>query len=197
MKKFLRVYQGEWSKSIVQVNFCNEERHDGRFAGVTVVKGPALPFGQWLYIFKKEILEKHREEVERVLDQYNSFYRKARIEAREMFREEENSRWNKIAIRTAFEKRVGESGCVDYKFIEKIYNDPMFETGNIHIEGFHVSMCGLVNKTPPKNIYVLCALWKHFNWDQFIETVSYSEFEPKEYDWGNGATAVYITDIIV
>ena len=196
MKKFLRVPQEEGRVSIIQVDYCNDNGLGGRFAGVTVVKGPALTFGQWLFIFREEILEPNFEEIQRTLDRYNEHYRKARIEAREMFREEENSRWCKTAIRTAFEKRIGESGCIDYKFIEKIYTDPMFETGDIHVETFHVSMCGKVNKKPTKNIFVLCALWKKFDWNQFIEPVSYTEFMPKEYDWDADATTVSVTDII-
>jgi hypothetical protein len=193
MKKLLRVTQNDGT-SVVQVNYCNDNRLSGRFAGVTVLKGPALTFGSWLFIFKKEILEKFSEDVERVLQEYNDFYRKARIEAREMFREEENVRWSKTAIRTTFEKYIGESGCIDYKFIQKIYTDPMFETGNIHIETFHVSMCGKVNRKPPKHIFVLCSLWKKFKWNQFVEPVSYTEFESKEYDWTT--TGVSVTDIM-
>ncbi len=188
MKKFLKVKQEEGT-SIVQVDFCNENRHGGRFAGVSVLKGPSLYFGKWLYIFKKEILEKYSEEIQRVIDEYNDFYRNARIEAREMFREEENPNWNKTAIRSAFEKHIGESGCIDYKFIEKFYTDPMFETGDIHVETFHVSMCGKVNRKPTKHIYVLLALWKKYNWSQFIEPTSYTEFKPKEYEW----ESVYVT----
>ncbi len=183
MKRFLKVLHDDLHVSVIQVDYCNGNRLGGRFAGVSVLKGPSLTFGQWLFIFKKEVIEPHFEEIQRVLDDYSDFYRNALVEAREMFREEENVRWRKTAIRTAFEKYIGESGCIDYKFIEKIYTDPMFETGNIHIETFHVSMYGNVNRKPPKHIFVLCALWKKFNWNQFIEPVSYTEFEPKEYEF--------------
>ena len=194
MKKFLRVPQ-EGKTSIVQVDFCNEGRYDGHFAGITVIEGPSLTFGQWLFIFKKEILEKYHEDVERVLDQYSDFYRNARIEAREMFRSDEDVNWNKMAIRTAFEKCDNEAGT-EYRFIEKIYIDPMFETGNVHIETFHVSMLGNVNIKPPKNIFVICALWKRFDWNRYIEEVTYEETDVKEYDWDADATTVSVTDII-
>ena len=58
MKKFLRVPQDEGRVSIVQVDYCNDNGLGGRFAGVTVVKGPLLTFGQWLFIFKKEMKDK-------------------------------------------------------------------------------------------------------------------------------------------
>ena len=73
MKKFFKVVQEDGRTSVVQVDYCNTGRHDGRFAGITVVKGPALTFGQWLFLFKKEILEKNQEEIQRVLDDYNDF----------------------------------------------------------------------------------------------------------------------------
>jgi len=195
MKKFFKVQQEEGT-SVVQVDFCNDNRLSGRFAGVTVLKGPALTFGRWLCIFKKEILEKFSEDVERVLEEYSDFYKNAMIEAIEMFREGENKNWNKVAIRTAFEKHIGDGGCVDYRFIEKFYTDPLFEAGTMHVETFHVSMCNKVNRKPPKHIYTICTLWQYFHWNDFIEETSYTEFTPKEYDWNVEAPSVTVTDII-
>jgi hypothetical protein len=195
MRKFIRVSQEEGETSLVQIDFCNEGRYDGRFAGITVIEGPSLTFGQWLNIFKKEILEKYHEDVERVLNQYNDFYRNALVEAREMFRSDEDVNWNKMAIRTAFEKCDNEAGT-EYRFIEKIYTDPMFETGKTYTESFFITNNWEVGRRIPKNIFVICALWKYFNWNQFIEEVTYEEFEPKEYDWNVNATTVSVTDII-
>ena len=181
MKKFFKVVQDGGQVSIVQVDYCNTGRHDGRFAGITVIKGPDLSFGQWLHIFKKEIIEKNSEEVQRTLNDYNRYYGKARIEAREMFREEENPEWCTIAIRTAFEQ-VDTVAGTEYRFIEKRFIDPMFEAGIVSIETLHVTNNWTVKKAP-KRIFTICVLWKKFNWSRYIEDAAYAEFTPKEYYW--------------
>jgi len=181
MKKFFKVVQEDGQTSIIQVDYCNTGRHDGRFAGITVVKGPALTFGQWLYIFKEEIVKKNAEEIQRVLNDYNEYYGKARIEAREMFRNEEDPEWCTTAIRTAFEQVVTEVDT-EYRFIEKRYIDPMFEAGIVNIETFKVTDNWTVKKAP-KHIFTICALWKKYNWSRFIEETAYAEFTPKEYYW--------------
>ena len=181
MKKFFKVVQEDAKTSVIQVDYCNTGRHDGRFAGITVLKGPELSFGQWLFLFKKEIIEKNSKEVQRTLEDYNRYYGIARIEAREMFRSEEDPEWSTTAIKTAFEQIDTEAG-IEYRFIEKRYIDPMFEAGSINIETFFVTNDWTVKKAP-KNIFVLCSLWKKYNWSRYIEDTVYAEFTPKEYYW--------------
>jgi len=181
MKKFFKVVQEDAKTSVIQVDYCNTGRHDGRFAGITVLKGPELSFGQWLFLFKKEIIEKNSKEVQRTLEDYNRYYGIARIEAREMFREEEDPEWCKTAIRTAFEQ-VDTVAGTEYRFIEKRYIDPMFEAGSINVETFFVTNDWTVKKAP-KNIFIICSLWKKYNWSRYIEDTAYAEFTPKEYYW--------------
>ena len=183
MKKFFKVVQDEGQVSIIQVDLCNTGRHDGRFAGITVLKGPDLSFGQWLCIFKKEIIEKNSKEIQRTLNQYNEYYGKARIEVREMFRSEEDPEWCAIAIKTAFEQIETEAGT-EYRFIEKRFIDPMFAAGSIHIESFFITNEWTVKKAP-KRLFVICALWKKYDWSRYIynEDVVYAELTPKEYYW--------------
>ncbi len=194
MKKFFKVVQDEGQVSIIQVDLCNTGRHDGRrFAGITVLKGPDLSFGQWLYIFKKEIIEKNAKEIQRTLNDYNKYYGIARIEAQEMFRAEEDPEWCATAIKTAFEQVDTEAGT-EYRFIEKRFIDPMFAAGSIHVESFFVTSNWTVKKAP-KNIFVICALWKKYNWSRYIynEDAEYVEFTPKEYYWE--AVEVSISDL--
>ena len=182
MKKYFKVVQEDAKTSVIQVDYCNEGRHDGRFAGITVIKGPSLTFGQWLCIFKKEIIEKNQEEIQRTLNEYNRYYGIARIEAREMFmNEEEDPEWCKTAIRTAFEQ-IDTAAGTEYRFIEKRFIDPMFAAGVINIETFKVTNSWTVEQAP-KNIFVICSLWKKYNWSRYIDDVAYAEFTPKEYYW--------------
>lgn len=181
MKKYLRIKQDQWTESIVQVDYSIKDSFESRFAGINVIDGPSLSFGAWLYIFKQEILEPFKEQIQKVIDEYNDFYRNARIEAREMFREAEDPNWCKTAIRTAFECIDNEAG-IEYRFISKFYTDPMFDVGSVKIETCKVSPYLTVEKMP-KHIYVICALWLHYNWNQYIEETIYEEIEIQEYEW--------------
>ena len=195
MKKFLKVQQEEGT-SLVQVDYSIKDSFESRFAGINVIDGPSLSFGAWLYIFKQEILEPFKEQIQKILDEYNGFYRNARIEAREMFREAENPDWCKTAIRTAFECVDNEAG-IEYRFISKFYTDPMFDVGSVKIETCKVSPYwnDYTVEKMPKHIYVICALWKKFDWNQFIEPISYKEFEPKEYEFEE-IPALSVEDIL-
>ena len=187
MKKIIRVKQDQWTESTVQVDYSIENSFESRFAGINVIDGPALTFGAWLYIFKQEILGPFKEHVQKVIDEYNEFYRSARIEAREMFREAEDPNWCKTAIRTAFEKNDTDAG-IEYRFVNKFYTDPMFDVGSVKIETYKVSPDWTVERAP-KHIYTICALWTYYNWSQYIEAVEYDEIEIQEYDW----QALYVT----
>ena len=194
MKKYLKVQQDAQENTVVQVSYDNSNHFTSRFACITVIEGPSLSFGAWLYIFKKEILERYREDIEEILEEYNEYYRHARVEAREMFRQAENPNWDALAERTAFEKVENDNGT-EYRFISKRIIEPMFEAGSICIEKLLVTPDWTVRQAP-KHLYPICTMWKHLNWNKFIEEVTYEETDVKEYDWNAVEPSVSLKDII-
>ncbi len=196
MKKFLVVKQDAPENTVVQVSYDNKNYFTSRFACITVIEGPDLSFGQWLFLFKEEIIKKYSEDIEKVLEEYNEFYSHAHVEAREMaremFRQAEDQNWNALAEMTAFEKVENDSGT-EYQFVSKRIIEPMFSAGAIHIDRFLVTPDWTVRRVP-KHVFVICAMWKYFDWNRYIEETTYEEFEQKEYDWNTCVTTV--TDIL-
>ena len=145
-------------------------------------------------MFKEEIIKKYSEDIEQVLEEYSEFYGKARIEAREMFRQAEDVNWNALAEFTAFEKVENDNG-IEYQFVSKRITEPMFGAGAINIDRFWVTPDWTVGLAP-KHVFTICAMWKYFDWNKYVEETIYEEINVKEYEWNTCAPKVSVKDII-